>query len=357
MCLTPFKTFAVLASLVMIGTASAADDFAGDSFVLSSYEDLLSRVEELEAERGDYLGSPDAYCEPQCCSNYGFYAAYENVVVAPLFSRNVAWVEQIGNSDELFQESFNWDLKYSPRVELGYVACCGWGMRARYWQFDHSATERQLADQPIRIHPIADEPNIAVRVGAGDIAEAIHILELHVIDLEALYKSSSCGGYLLGSVGVRYVRMDQTLVGNEFDGPDGPSATGILEEFLLLHHSFEGAGPTFAAEGLHRIGGSRLGVYLKLRGSILFGESDLDGIHPNGPDSLQADDITLVPVGEIGMGFDYTMGSFFARIGLEAQYWVNAGSANTQLGGNSHNDPRDADMGFVGLNVATGVNW
>ena len=347
----------------MTGAASAAADdaFVGNSISLSSYEELLSRVQDLEAQRGDYSGYPAAGCEPQDCGNYGLYAAYENVIVAPIFSRNVAWsVEQNGNGDDLLQESFNWDLEYSPRVELGYVGSCGWGGRVRYWQFEHSTAERQLVGpEQTRIRPIGDVPPIGITVGPGDIIEAIHSLELHVLDLEALYKTGSRHGYLSGSFGVRYVRMDQTLEGSEFDGPDGPSATGILEEFVRLHHNFEGAGPTVSAEGLRRLGGSRLGVYLKLRGSILYGESDLHAIDAAVPtDSLRLDnDESLLSVGEIGMGFDYTMGSFFARIGLEAQYWINGGTGNPQIGNDSSNDPRDSDMGFLGLNVATGLNW
>ena len=66
----------------------------------------------------------------------------------------------------------------------------------------------------------------------------------------------------------------------------------------------------------------------------------------------------LIPVGEMQIGLDYTRGDWFVRVGMEAQYWINGGSASAQASHDGDSDsPTETDLGFLGLNVATGLSW
>ena len=70
-------------------------------------------------------------CCDTCCEG-GWFARAEAVVVQPVFSRNVAFTleDPIAPLDESIVDiEHDWDLKASPRFELGYLNPCtsfGW---------------------------------------------------------------------------------------------------------------------------------------------------------------------------------------------------------------------------------------
>ncbi len=47
----------------------------------------------------------------------------------------------------------------------------------------------------------------------------------------------------------------------------------------------------------------------------------------------------------------------FLRIALDAQYWHNAGSANTQTAAGFAENNQEADLGFFGFTIGTGIDY
>ena len=351
----------LLLAATVVGLTSLAKPAVAEDASLVTYEELLDRVARLEDELAKPPG-PAAEGEigiargcDTCCDTGGWYARYENVIVTPYFSRNTAYSAG-GLGEAVVNREFNWDLEYSPRFELGYLDCDGMGWRARYWHFEHSnGIRRRFNNVDVNIAPI-DDPGIDIDLNDA-LLDEVHGINLQVLDLEAIKQTKDCEGSLTGSVGLRYVRMDQQLTAREID-----PANGNLIEFLNLRHNFEGIGPTVSVEALRRFNCSNWGAYVNLRGSILYGEADLvgqDGLGGTVDDVFKTrNEQDLIPVGEMQIGLDYTRGDWFVRVGLETQYWINAGSANAQVNqDDGANDPSDPDMGFLGLNVATGLNW
>ncbi len=191
-------------------------------------------------------------CCDTCCEG-GWFARAEAVVVQPVFSRNVAFTleDPIAPLDESIVDiEHDWDLKASPRFELGYLnPCTSFGWRTRYWHFDQStSTSAQNVDGSVIIG--FDDGDIDIGIDGVDDVVATHELELHVVDLE-LMKQCGCWTY---SGGVRCTRMDQNYVD------------------IVMDYDFEGLGPTVAAEASYGLPCWNLGVFGIFRGSILAGE-------------------------------------------------------------------------------------
>ena len=385
-CIWMKPVAAAIAVAALAGTAQA------QAVKLTSYQDLLNRVAQLEGEvetmrasgsvppappadgmpgmmYGGAQGMPMAAggCGYQCsdpcqvCDQGGAYVLYENVIVKPYFSQNTAF-KIIDSPAQAFDENtdsvdFDWDLEYSPRIELGYIGSNGMGWRARYWHFDHDTSLNASGALGDVVVDIVDDPDIEIDVDADGTLETQHSLELYTVDLEALMRRESCEGAVTGSVGLRYARVEHGYDAADFD------AAGVLDDVIRSRNSFEGIGPTIAGEVRRRIGSGNLSGFINARGSLLYGDSDWSA-RENDEDRVISDRDDLVTVAETQIGVDYRRPSsngreFFGRVALEAQYWHNAGTGAIQGGGDvpTDSDPREADLGFVGLSVGLGVDW
>jgi hypothetical protein len=361
----------LLLAVAIVGLSSLAKPAVAEDASLVTYEELLDRVARLEEELEEPPGPAGEKAGHACLNGKacgcdtcgdtgGWYTRYENVIVTPYFSRNTAYSEFNDNDIDgvVTNRGFNWDLEYSPRLELGYLDCDGMGWRARYWHFEHSSgIRRQFDGNDVTARPI-DDPEIGINISDGTL-DAVHGINLQVLDLEAMKQSKDCEGSLTGSFGLRYVRMDQQYTARDID-----PASGDLNGFVNLRHNFEGIGPTVSVEALRRFNCSNWGAYVNLRTSILYGEADLVGHADRDPSDPEVDSVTasrneqdLIPVGEMQIGLDYTRGDWFVRVGLESQYWINGGSASAQAPGDGEDSPTEGDLGFLGLNIATGLSW
>jgi outer membrane murein-binding lipoprotein Lpp len=380
---------AAIAVAALAGTAQA------QAVKLTSYQDLMNRVAQLEGEvetmrssvppapaadgmpgmmYGGAPGMPMAAggcgyqcCDPcQVCDQGGAYVLFENVLVKPYFSQNTAF-KIIDSPAQPFDENtesvdFDWDLEYSPRIELGYIGSSGMGWRARYWHFDHDTSLNASGALGDVVVDIVGDPDIEIDVDAAGTLQTRHSLELYTVDLEALMRRESCEGAVTGSVGLRYARIEHAYDAADFD------AAGALDDFIRSRNSFEGVGPTIAGEVRRRIGSGNLSGFINARGSLLFGDSDWSAFEVptplNGSDRVTSDRDDLVAVAETQLGVDYRRPSsggreWFGRVALEAQYWHNGGTGAIQGAGDipTDSDPREADLGFVGLSIGLGVDW
>ncbi|HUG89373.1 MAG TPA: Lpg1974 family pore-forming outer membrane protein [Planctomycetaceae bacterium] len=297
---------------------------------------------------------PQYFCEPcQCdCFCGGWFGGFEFAWLRPRFSDNTAIVVDPPDGNVVLP--FDYDFETTPRVWLGYVNEDGFGVQARYWQFDGQADSRTFS-------PDADNPLASVFValpgssfvgnafaGIGETFVAEHDLELHVLDLEMVQRWQWRRMLLLGSLGARYVRMDQEFQGTAL------TAAGVIDEMIRHDHSFEGFGPVAGLQIIRPLGQRGFGVYGNIRGSILFGDQDvtITQIKLAGADvqrhTRSGDEV--LAIGEIGFGVQYARtlrnnAEGFVRFGYESQIWWDAGGPiNT-----------DGNMGLEGFALSFGV--
>jgi len=318
---------------------------------LNSYDDLVQKVSAAEEKIAApaAAAAPAVNCCPtvDCCNSCDnncerghFYGMWESVVVTPHFTRNDAFN---GDPNTTFTQ-LEWDMKYSPRFELGYLAAGDrLGFRMRYWHFDNDQSLTASSGDVEII--ISDDPEIDLQTDGN--VDINHELKLRVLDLEAMKRN----GGLLFSGGIRYARMDQNFRATDIDN------------FVSSEHDFEGVGPTVALEGRHRLGNGSLTLFATGRGSVLFGESNWTA--SDAVDALfRTNDGDVLPIGELQLGVDWSRetrrgGLAFLRVALEGQYWISAGSGmKTDLGTSSNDggvaDPQEPDMGLIGFTIGAG---
>lgn len=333
----------------MIGSHSASQ---GQEIELDSYDNLLDRVEKLEqsATTPVYRNAPQAcYCDT---SQKGFYGSGEVVFVAP-FQTNATGI--IAQNDPIIEHlDFEWDLKDSYRVEVGYLGGTdGFGWRARYWQFDSSTSFDANSSAGL----VDDEGAILwTSTGGGgniiglvdvDTATMTQSIETDVLDLELQRQLAKP---LKFSGGVRYAKISQGY----FADTDEGIAMGDIE--------FEGVGPTLASELVMPVRRTGLSIFCNGRGSLLFGNQNFRATDDDGGRTLLIEsDAHLATSLDFQLGGEYRFSQgFYFRTGVESQYWANVGSPNPSAfytddsDDVNSDDPRNEDLGFIGLMLEAG---
>jgi hypothetical protein len=344
--------------------ASSAIQATAEELSLESYNSLLSRIEALEADNaamvqgmhnGGGCSGGCVCCKPRCtpaCYPNGFYGSVEAVVVTPYFSRNAAFYVENDTSipvDNFNEVSFDRDLEFSPRFEVGSLNECGMGWRVRYWNFDDDVVQAATGDNYYASFSGGDD-QVEIEIDGDTSIEARHSLDMDVLDLEA----SKLWQNLLFSAGLRYALMEQSY-----------QAIGDSDE-IRGDHDFEGVGPTLALEVYQPVS-CRFSLFAKVRGSLLYGESSYvasDSVILDSDLQVRNNDEDLVAVSEIQLGARWMKrnscgGAFFITTALEAQYWANAGTGlpgrvGTDDGNYIDQTSQEADLGFFGFNVGAG---
>lgn len=358
-CFRPswLAALACLITCVIAGSSVAV----GEEITLADYNTLMQRIDDLEGTQVSWNRSSRSVgcgncCKRKCCGPSGAYVLYENVIAKPHFTRDQAFLftDNIGSTFTGTDVSFDWDYDYSPRIEFGCLNADRLGARVRYWHFNEAATVVATpgTGDIYAAYGGSDGIDVEFDASGSETVTAVHRIEMDVLDIEAI----TARGNMFYSWGVRYTRMDQLyrIASDEDDG-------------ILGQHSFEGAGLTVALEGHHRITNC-LSAFVKVRGSILFGESrffatDLDDA-PNSDEIVRNSDNDMITVGEISMGVDWRqpMGNatFFVTGAVEAQSWLSAGTGSAGLlddddGNYQDENNQNADMGFLAVTVGTGL--
>lgn len=270
-----------------------------------------------------------------------FFAGYDNVVVKPYFSKNLAYWNLAPTPAEF--TSFDWDATYTPRIFIGYEGESGTGVRARYWQFDSSTSfaRAEQAGEGLFI-----ESNLVDYDASIDVSGTLHgehSIDLQVIDFEVTHRAEFRQGWLFGGGGFRYANLNQRALWSETGGP----------EFIRLNMEFEGVGPTIFFEGGVALFDSDVSLFANARGSLLYGNRSGFVGDDAGSDRLGNSD-SLMPVFEGQIGFDWETGlcegRFHIRVAAEAQEWFAGGAAS---GGDDEGTTADElDLGFFGISIA-----
>jgi len=339
-----------------------------------SYDELLKRVERLEALLAAQMektakaeesspatqavssdfsspsakGPKEVWVAPE--EKGGYYAQVEAVWAKPMFGLNSAYPAQDVNGN-ISNVPFEFDMEFSPRVELGYLAPTSEiGFRTRYWHYEQGS----LAPD----HSPEDDA-VAILVGGAGIQDVdtitapIFNLELDVFDLEATRQ----GRNSLFSTGFRMASFDQSY---GVDSDEGPLTSNL---------STDGFGPTAAIEFTHQLGSSPFSLFTKMRGSLLYGDQSVVSA---GEFNFQSQQDSLILNGEFLSGIEWRplnfpkLEGFYSRLGVEAQYWGGVGNLmneNFSTDDDLNQGPVTPDsffegnMGFIGLNWTTGWEY
>jgi hypothetical protein len=328
-----------------------APDSAPAAAPAAAPEGDAQRIGKLEAEVASLksqLTSPAKVlhgdsCNPGCKSG-GIVGGVESLWlrpvnsegVAPLFDAVIDLVNGLGIPGVTLNEP---EFSYEPawRLWLGYEFAGGFGVRTRYFQFDHTAAATTVFPAGAGVTPL----NLA------------YGLETHVFDLE-LTDALRLGDKwdLLLSAGYRYVEYreantaDVTIVG----------LTPIISATGFESQSY---GMTIGGE-LRRALGQRFALFGSARGSILFGKEDevfvlgiplLAGLIGTGDLTEREDDnVKSILEFQVGGQWQYEFGNgslLFVRGSVESQIWDNFSGVPIL---NS-----SASTGFFGFGIGVGI--
>jgi hypothetical protein len=363
---------AVAAAMLGAGPALAQDfQFASYSDIQTAYQaqnqeiaNLRHRLASLEGEaaaapeaaaHGDYgccnggccNGCGCDTCCGGCCdscfcsSGCGWVGGVGLYWVKPNWSGNDAFVAG-GPGNQVRNYAFDYDYEIAPLAWVGYVGDTGFGVRARWWEFDHSATVNQGGFNGFLGVPVA-----------GVNTSFQNNIDLDVWDLEATQSVNLGCVTMVGSAGIRYLHIAQRT--NTFVFAPGVGSGPAI----FGGHNFDGYGPTLSLELRRAVGCSGLALYGNARGSILFGDELFDVAtfpiaqgNPAGAVQVLASQWTTVQIAELELGAEYrtmvncsTMA--FARAGLVGQMWHGVGNTFDN----------QATLGFYGLRLETGINY
>lgn len=273
-------------------------------------------------------------------------------VMQPVFATNPAFVVNTNAGNIMRQADFGHHLDVAPNVWLGYVSERGWGVRGRWFEFDHGASASYAALPGETITGMS--PLALGRVPVNGAITASSHLAVNVGDLEATCNLDSAKWSHLFGMGVRYTHMSQ-----DYRATLADAATRID---LSSSHNLNGAGPSFSLETKRRIRESGFSIYGQMHGAIIFGQANeaFSAVNNAVPQQFTRGHYDVLPVGELEIGGEYqrNMGraKLFIQAGFVGQIWWGGGNASNvdPIGPGSASN---SNFGFIGLAVRAGVRY
>lgn len=303
----------------------------------------------------------------------GFFMLGGFTFMQPRWQNNPAMVTIAGGGAPPLafgQQNFNFNPTFSPNVYAGYTLPNGFGGRAHWWWFDQSANANATTDGTVTLNSATPLGLGIASATAGYSLVTRALLEVNVIDGEAITELQLGRWNVLLGGGARYARLSQRYEAWENDAVGGNLKT------LISSSRQEGVGPTVVAETARRLGDFGLGLYSMGRGSVLFTRATQNASQSDvvlGP--IAAADVgenDVLPIAEIEAGIDYAQAigrlRLFLRLGAAAQFWFGAGNSSnsntTAAGGGGPgggavipNPQSRNNLTFFGLNFMTGFQF
>jgi Legionella pneumophila major outer membrane protein precursor len=364
-----------LAGLViaLVGYRTAAADDSSFDSLNGEIEGLRTRLAALEssAGRADAGCGAEACCNCNCCpsccplaSCSGWIGGGDLLFLKPHWENNTALaVGTIGATDTFFNLDFNYDFETAYSLWAGYRGGSGFGLRGRYFEFNHSSS-LAFAPGADQFVSTAAPLSLVLTGGVGNTFDVASDLELHTVDFEGSQVVSVCGFTIDASAGVRYFRMEQHY--------DAVESSGVFTGALRSRHDFEGVGPVLALEVRRDVGDTGFSLYGTARGSVLFGDAkqvvDLEARNAGvllGASHAENSRCDVIPVAEMEVGAEYALWAgcarWFVRTSMVGQVYGGAGNAsNNELFypfGTDETTDNGANLGLFGLRISAGVNY
>jgi hypothetical protein len=224
------------------------------------------------------------------------------------------------------------------------------GWRIRYWDFNGSV-DAFISDTDVTAS-FGGSDGVDIEFESSGEVTAIHRLQMDVVDLEAAIRRCN----LTLTAGVRYAKVEQ-----EYEIFVSDVDAGIFGT-----HFVEAIGPTIAAEYFQPLNGNLAG-FVKLRGSLLYGDSRMLAVNVESGDDIivRYNEQDLMANVEMQFGVDWRTclangSTFYVTAAIETQFWSNAG---TGLAGRVDDDDgnyieesaQEADLGFAGGTIGLGL--
>lgn len=350
-------------------------------------------------------GDPCAPCvNEQPAAKGGWYASAGVMYLKQTGSRDVAYgtnnysgIDVDGQTTLLSSSisEFDHEYRWAGRVEVGVKDCSGFGLRARYFQFNDSNTislidasgQQSTPDFPgVSYNEITGTKFLTANplgVGFGTIGTETspssfivdRSLNMRALDLDVTSDNRLGSLELTWSAGIRWMQIDQTYNAYEsildtttFEFP----IVLPVKQALTSGHTLNAWGPTVGVEGRYPILSS-LKAYGSGRFGILYAECHQDvtvvktGLDPTifqppvAPISGANSNRRLaMPIGELELGGEYThtMGCdgpelFVRGTVLGSTYW----GAGTSARVNGNNNPGNEDLIFFGFTASVGIRY
>jgi hypothetical protein len=272
----------------------------------------------------------------------GVYLLQPAFTANPAFSINNAAGKGIGVI------SFRQHLEAGPDIWLGYTPERGWGVRGRWFQFDHDANAGYTAQPGETVRGITSLP-----IGQSAVPGSINANSNLAVNMFDLQFTRTCGNdrwtHLFG-VGVRYAHMSQDYRAN-LDSPG-------TQIGLTSGHNLNGWGPSLGAATKRRFGDSGFAVYGQTNFGLVFGQgNESSSATRNGVQSQTErgyTDVLSIGEHEVGLEYQRDMGRarLFLQTGFLGQIWWGGGNAT-----NSATSSADSNFGFLGLVFRAGVRY
>jgi hypothetical protein len=339
--------------------AAASDEYqqvAYEELVNDQVTDLTSRIATLEQqlnttsanyEAGTYAGGAGGCgccCDP-CCRSQGFVGGVEVGYLKAHHSEGTGFpnlfAAPIGGEPGTINGNLDPDFEAAPRFWAGYRRCDGLGVRARYWEFDHTFEEGLVNGV----------------LGVTAFSSVFHGWDTWVADVEVT-DTTQLGCYWVVTVSAGYRHVEY------FESAGLVEPTGAIT--VASTKSFTGEGATAAAE-FRRCVSCNLGLYASVRTSVVYGDEfntsgaaidpgDNNGVEILVASAIHQNDVKFIY--EAQLAAEYLMplcsgGEFFARAGAEVQYWDTFGVDNGFLALIGQFD--DNSVGFAGFFAAVGI--
>ncbi len=351
----PEGTESVMPESIPPGSAASPDHSSGE--VYGPYDDAFGDCGQC-GQCGPCGGDG---CNPCCAPRGNWVAGVELMVLRPTSSENIAFQQQVTNSDSLTQTDTvvqrDWGYNGSFRTYIGYQwsDCCE-EIRFTYWNFNDSVRQLSPAasDDGTTLVQYTGQLEINA-LDPGDRLLTNNSLIMNTYDID--YSKCICYGDcdpcnpccccppwgLKYYVGVRIAdvqRGDNSQVSN----PE----SGVLAQ-SFIHTKFVGAGPRVGLEGRRWFGCDKCwSLYARSNFALILGQFDIDESTLNS--SSQTGSFTnqsytdshdrVIPVAEIELGGTWQINcrwNFSA--GYDWQGWWDLGMF--EQGANTFQEPID----------------
>jgi hypothetical protein len=299
----------------------------------------------------------------------GEVAAY---FLVPIFNpRLAATTTSAGAASEI---EFPSQLEVGPRVSFGYLWHTGWGVRANFFYLNGSTDEQTSNADPATVVATPGalpfqlvSPSLTLQQGIGiDQFAFRQRLELTVLDLEVLKETQCMDTTFLWNFGARYARVLQSYSASRTNpgGINGANIVNADNENLDQHSTFEGWGPTFGVDIVHRLS-CHFALYGSIRGSFLFGVERFQQTYASQRNSIDAGvanftalelslyetDRRVVPIGEFELGLQCGKQCgrcyIYGRAGAVYQRWWDVGNPSAI----------DGSLSLVGAAARFGITY
>lgn len=312
----------------------------------------------------------------------GFYAGVGFYLIQPFWESNPAAFSRLAGpvgpkgantfSATTSQMDFNYGYRMAPRIYAGYESASGLGVRVGWWRFDQSAglAASVRPNGPGTLYMTDATGNLfssSASLGANqrDMLDFTSALILDVWDFDVTQRIlDNNRWFLIAGGGIRYAHLSQDY--HAFQSRLNPTPGGLVSSAVYSSNTFNGAGPTFFAEGRRYLGNTRFALYSNARAGILFGTGAQNNFgqrvyngFDHSPDHTyqtavlsRRDDVLPFISGELGIQWQGpNIGAFqpFARVGVVGQGWFGAGN------GSSTGINNFGNLGFFGMTFLVGT--